>query len=291
MARIRTIKPEFFTSSDIVSLTPLSRLFYVSLWCEADRAGRLQWSPVTLKYRYLPGDKCDVDVLGDELLRAGLIRLYRIDGKIYADIPSFSRHQVINNREADSVLPPHVNDASFTRESGVQAEGRKEGKEGKESTPIVPQGDEYTLEFEEFWKAYPSRGDARNPKPPAFKSWLKALERGGSPVVMIAAAKRYASTEAAGTKFCAQAATWLNQDDWRAVAPASSTAAPSNPEDSQWRARVTTWMSSKLPIDQRFWNRDQWGSPPNYLDTRVPKKILDETGACNEPPPFFNRSA
>jgi hypothetical protein len=40
MARIRTIKPEFFTSEDIVSLTPLARLFYVSLWCEADREAR-----------------------------------------------------------------------------------------------------------------------------------------------------------------------------------------------------------------------------------------------------------
>lgn len=43
MARIRTIKPEFFTSEDIVSLSPLARLFYVSLWCEADREGRLDW--------------------------------------------------------------------------------------------------------------------------------------------------------------------------------------------------------------------------------------------------------
>ena len=45
MSRIRSIKPEFFTSEDIVSMTPLARLFYVSLWCEADREGRLDWKP------------------------------------------------------------------------------------------------------------------------------------------------------------------------------------------------------------------------------------------------------
>ena len=43
MARIRTIKPEFFTSDDICALSPLARLLYVGLWCEADREGRLVW--------------------------------------------------------------------------------------------------------------------------------------------------------------------------------------------------------------------------------------------------------
>ena len=129
MARIRTIKPEFFTSEDIVSLTPLARVFYVSLWCEADREGRLEWKPKTLKMRYLPGDNCDIDALCTELTGAGLVSLYEVDGKQYAVIPSFKKHQVINNREAQSVIPEpassRVDDASLTRESG------KEGKEGK----------------------------------------------------------------------------------------------------------------------------------------------------------------
>ena len=45
MARIRTIKPEFFTSEDIVALSPLARLLFIALWCEADREGRLVWKP------------------------------------------------------------------------------------------------------------------------------------------------------------------------------------------------------------------------------------------------------
>ena len=54
MARIRTLKPEFFTSKDIVRMTPLARLVYQALWCEADRDGRLVWDPETLKLRYFP---------------------------------------------------------------------------------------------------------------------------------------------------------------------------------------------------------------------------------------------
>lgn len=130
MARIRSIKPEFFTSADIVSLTPLARLFFISLWCEADREGRLSWNLSTLKLRYFPGDNCDLGELANELIDAGLVTPYEAEGKPYAEIPTFKQHQVINNREAESVIPPRACDAPSTRESGVSGEG-KEGREGK----------------------------------------------------------------------------------------------------------------------------------------------------------------
>ncbi len=177
MARIRTIKPEFFTSEDIVSLTPLARLFYVSLWCEADREGRFAWKPRTLKMRYLPSDNCDIDMLGQELLYMGLIELYEVDGKTYAHIPGFTRHQVINNREQESDLPPpppRVKDACVTRESG-----RKEGREGKERntrdaeairddvpSPSAPDG------FESFWAEWPS-GGRKGGKAECLKIWKR----------------------------------------------------------------------------------------------------------------------
>ena len=136
MARIRTIKPEFFTSEDIAFLTPLARLFFIGLWCEADREGRLSWKPKTLKFRYLPADNIDIDLIGQELIDQRLIETYEVDGRNYAQITSFPKHQVINNRESQSSIPENPEkaqkriDASGTRESGVKAEG-KEGKEGK----------------------------------------------------------------------------------------------------------------------------------------------------------------
>ena len=102
MARIRTIKPEFFTSEDIVGMTPLARLLYIALWCEADKEGRLCWKPKTFKMRYLPGDECSVDALCKELIAAGVVVLYG-DGLAY--IPGFSKHQHVNPRESASVLP------------------------------------------------------------------------------------------------------------------------------------------------------------------------------------------
>lgn len=147
MARIRTIKPEFFTSEDIVSMSPLARLFYVSLWCESDREGRLEWKPRTFKLRYLPGDDVDIVDLAQELIENGLITLYEVGGKTYAQIPTFTEHQVINNRESESKIPALVTariDASTTRESGVKAEGKgrerkgMEGMEQREEEPSPP---------------------------------------------------------------------------------------------------------------------------------------------------------
>lgn len=105
MARIRTIKPEFFTSEDIVSLTPLARLLYIALWCEADREGRLNWKPRTLKMKYLPAESCDVMPICDELVSANLVVPYIVDDEPYAVLPSFKKHQAINVREAQSSIP------------------------------------------------------------------------------------------------------------------------------------------------------------------------------------------
>lgn len=102
MARIRTIKPEFFTSEDICALSPLARLLYIGVWCEADREGRLEWKPKTLKTRYLPHDAADINTVCVELIASELVVLY---GDGFAHIPTFLEHQIINPREPKSKLP------------------------------------------------------------------------------------------------------------------------------------------------------------------------------------------
>ena len=131
MARIRTIKPEFFTSEDIVSLSPMARLFYIALWCEADREGRLVWKPRTFKLRYFPGDDCNIEAIAEEVLERGLIVLYEVDGFRYAEIPTFAEHQYVNNRESQSNIPARVSDASLTREIRVQGEGKGKERKGR----------------------------------------------------------------------------------------------------------------------------------------------------------------
>jgi hypothetical protein len=220
MARIRTIKPEFFTSEDIVTMTPLARLFYVALWCEADREGRLDWRPGTLKMRYLPGDDCSIDDVAEQLIERGLLEIYEADGRVYGELPSFTRHQIINNRESESTRPPRVKHAS-TR---VLAEGRKgrkgkEGKERKEDAQDAEQPPRKRSEgvsedlFNTFWKTYPNKVgkdaarkafDKRKPDQALVDSMIEAL----------GVQSRSDAWTKNGGQFVPHPATWLNAGRW-----------------------------------------------------------------------------
>lgn len=148
MARIRTIKPDFFTSEDIVSLTAFARLLYIGLWCEADREGRFAWKPGTFKIRYLPADNCNIAKLCQELVDRGVVVLY---GDGLAFIPQFLAHQHINPREAESILPEpdasaRVTDASnleLHAQVGRKGKERKEGETRGASVPLAEVVQEY----------------------------------------------------------------------------------------------------------------------------------------------------
>lgn len=105
MARIRTIKPQFFTSEDVTAQTPLARLLFVGLFTEADRDGRVEDRPRTLKMRLLPEDACDVDALLWCLVDGGLIRRYEANGVNVIQILGFQKHQKPHPKEVESCLP------------------------------------------------------------------------------------------------------------------------------------------------------------------------------------------
>ena len=213
MARIRTIKPEFFTSEDIVALSPFGRLLYIALWCEADRDGRMQWKPRTFKMRYFPADDCDIDGLCEELVNGGLVRLY---GEGLAFIPAFTTHQHINPRESGSQLPapdqkftrgPRVNDAS-ARASDVQGGREGKGKERKtRDASTDPPG------FPAFWSAYP----CHKARDDAVKAWLKANPDDSLQASILKAVASQRQGEdwlKEGGRFVPHAATWLNGKRW-----------------------------------------------------------------------------
>jgi hypothetical protein len=187
MARIRTIKPDYFSSRDIVRLSPLARLLYIGLWCEADREGRLRYEPETFKYRYLPGDDCDAAAVVGELLASGLVVLYG-DGLAY--VPTFKRHQVINGKEAPSILPapptarvteidPRVSDACLTRPGGKEGNGKEgNGREGGAAVAAfpspVPMSNDAWHETIADWNAAIT-ATALPPVPPQPASWRRIV--------------------------------------------------------------------------------------------------------------------
>lgn len=110
MARIRTVKPEFFRHERLFELEMKThlpvRLAFIGLWTAADREGRFKWEPRALKLDCLPFDDCDFSQVLEALALHGFIGCYQAkDGRKFGHIPSWKLHQVINNREAASILP------------------------------------------------------------------------------------------------------------------------------------------------------------------------------------------
>ena len=131
MARIRSIKPEFFLDDELADLDPLARLLFVGLWTQADRAGRLKDKPVRIKAAVLPYDDCDCDALLDDLQVAGFIIRYEVGSSRYIQVVNFETHQRFNN-ESDSVIPALCEDyvsPSLAVIHGREGEGRERYKD------------------------------------------------------------------------------------------------------------------------------------------------------------------
>lgn len=138
MARIRAIKPEFWTDEKILELSIPARLFFIGLWTYADDNGVLEYKVKQLKARIFPADDIDIQPLIDELLHQKLIVSYESDGELYLWIRNFRRHQVID-RPRKSALPlPRENqlnsiDINEIQLNSIEINIGKEGKgKGKE---------------------------------------------------------------------------------------------------------------------------------------------------------------
>lgn len=106
MARIRTIKPEFWTDETIVRLPFEARLLFIGMWNFADDSGAIEYSPDRLRLQILPADSsCDIGALIDLLEAAGLIS-YWVDeqGTQALSINKWAKHQKIDNPSRKTVI-------------------------------------------------------------------------------------------------------------------------------------------------------------------------------------------
>jgi hypothetical protein len=242
MARIRTIKPELAAHEELYDLEIETGLPIRFAWCMlftvADREGRFQLRPRTLKAQILPHDKIDFSRVLDAWFTRGFVQKYRVGNEVFGWIPTFTKHQVINNRESASDLPsieeadevfqpltdasatrqPREDDACPTREVHAQGE-RKEGKgrerkerKGKERTSAARTP---APEIAELKAIYPKRSGS-NPWPAAERAINARLAEGHTWTEILDGALRYAEycrvTQSVGTQFVKLAASFCGPD-------------------------------------------------------------------------------
>ena len=108
MARIRTVKPEFWEDEHIAQLPAVCRLFYIGCWNYADDQGVFKAHPVYLKSRIFPYDDIDTaEILTflHKLEEHKMIIKFSHERDDYYVIRRFSQHQVIDKRYFRSSVP------------------------------------------------------------------------------------------------------------------------------------------------------------------------------------------
>lgn len=133
MARIRTIKPDFWTDEKLTECSMSARLFFVGTWNFADDNGNLVRSAKKLKMQIFPADAIDCEPLIQELLAIGVMVEYVVDGEKYLHIKGFLKHQVINRPSKSSIPQAVLNESKEAKQGDSLSThgGLSDGKEGK----------------------------------------------------------------------------------------------------------------------------------------------------------------
>lgn len=250
MARIRSIKPQAFTSESLADVSVHARWTFAGLWTYVDDEGRGKADPRLIKGQLWPldDDVTSKDVAGylDELEAEGMVCRYEVDGRLYLHVVHWHEHQSIN-KATDSKLPtcPHHDRStdpagtpnglgegdsrSATGElpesyRGEQGTGNKEVEQGSGTgTPapdsstalVLVTADAVTVRqptFEDFWRAYPKKRSRAD----AQRAWAKVIKAGkvSAAEVVAAAGRLRDDPNLPDLTYVPNGATWLNGERW-----------------------------------------------------------------------------
>jgi len=228
MARIRTVKPEFWTSEQIVECSIEARLLFIGLWNFSDDAGIHPASTRRLKMEVFPADdytSSSIRRMLDELIRQDLIFEYQVDKDVFLKVTGWI-HQKIDKPTYKYPKPEEGNRLALDERSPPEGKGREgKGKDIKhlsdstsndpalenpndEVPPIEtvdqPTPDEFP--FEKFWEIYPRKENKKRTE----TAWERLSKKNKS-LAMIDAVSRYRGQD---KQFIPLPTTYLHGERW-----------------------------------------------------------------------------
>jgi hypothetical protein len=109
MGRIRTIKPEFFTSRSLSRVSIPARLTYAGLWTQADDCGRGVADVRILKGAIWPLEddvqQADIQRHLQELVSTGHLYVYDVGGDLFFEVIGWVKHQASAYRRGEAKHP------------------------------------------------------------------------------------------------------------------------------------------------------------------------------------------
>jgi hypothetical protein len=224
MARIRTIKPEFWDSPDTARASLRARLLYIAMWNLADDYGVGDGNFKRIIGFAFPNDEigvAEIPRLVSEVSRTFSVMFFEHEGRPYYWIPSWETHQRTEKRAKQRV--PFPEDPKTLDSSGETAGvGKSATSVGTSAAGTGEQGNRGTGErelgntspaapndFDTWYAAYPRKDS----KGSAEKAFPKALKKAGIQA-LIAGATRYREDPNREDQFTKLPATWLNAECW-----------------------------------------------------------------------------
>lgn len=284
MARIRSIKPEFWTSEQVMECSPLARLLFIGMWNFADDLGRLSLSPKMIKAQVFPSDEISSESIRrmiDALSSNGLLLIYEVNGREYVQITGW-QHQKIDRPQPGKCPAPtngfksaekpafdehSTNDRRMIDErSPTEGKGEDRKGEEKKETRASALAAGWPADFrDQFWQRYPHKVG----KPKAIAKLELAMKRGVEWQSILEGLDRYVRAKPADRPWL-NPETFINQERWTDQ-PAGSVPVQIGEVDMDWDREMERFKRG-MP-----WSK--WGGPePGMAGCKVPPSILIKYG-------------
>lgn len=140
MARIRTIKPEFWTDEDMAEVSEAACLLAIGLLNYADDEGYFNANPKLIKAAVFPirEPSVSIPVMLRELSNHGYLSMfYTSDNRQFGLIKNFAKHQVVNKPRPSKIKEMELLLYNYGSTTGSLPLGMDQGSgNGKDKTPL-----------------------------------------------------------------------------------------------------------------------------------------------------------
>lgn len=182
MSRIRSIKPEYWSSGQVMECSRDARLLFIGLWNFCDDAGRLSASGKQIKALVFPGDDdlnaTAVSRMLDELSSNGLLTVYSVDGKDFLEVTGWV-HQKIDKPQPAKYPPRPVllDECSSNDRRSVSTEGRGSDRIGEDKALSCASASDSVSPLVDFQQAvvaaYTRAGSMHTPDTHRVSLWVE----------------------------------------------------------------------------------------------------------------------
>jgi hypothetical protein len=161
MARIRSVKPQFWTSEQVAECSPNARLLFIGLWNFCDDYGIHPASVKRAKMEIFPSDDfCSADIrrMVDELIANGLLEEYEIAESQYWRVTGWDKHQKPDTKTGLYPMPDGQVGGKIRRQNAEESKPirrtvaehsppEKEKEKEKENTSVGTEKTKHVVTF------------------------------------------------------------------------------------------------------------------------------------------------